>query len=502
MMEQKNFANAEKLYNLLFSIPKNRILIPFTLGTLLLSTFKIQLIKLWLAVFLVQIVCIKIAKLHFNLRRSAFLSSLLVLMAFPFSLTFDTVVGIYFFFLLVMYFCSEIKKISSAASLIPFLFVEPKPETILIIAISFLLLLIFLRILDFNTGKVNSRKFVENFVLHWLTSKPDYLENLFEDWGETRNGRVRKISFGCVEVLTTDFHPGPFRNVGGARMVEALSQGNKVYLHSSTSHRWNPTSSNSVAKILKAAQTLELSEVYAGKPIFLENNRFEAFCFPFSKFKLIFVSGKEAIDDFEVRSKEVIIDCHNAYKSGYDVGEDELREIESLVKMAENLEFERVEVKSGFVKISASSESICNYLAAILLDYGEKYAIVIFDSNNIEKNFRKYVEEKFSEIGYTAIVTSTDNHAKTGIRTKTNYKPAGACEKDWEYVEKLVKECKKAELKETKVKFGEALVDVKVFGGIIDDSTMALKRSGTTIATFLAFNFLCILLSIALEVII
>ncbi|MET1124641.1 MAG: DUF2070 family protein [Archaeoglobaceae archaeon] len=480
--------SVESLHSKLFSVPRGDVLAAFTAAVVVLSLMSDALMRFWLSLFLTTLTATKLG-LKFNVKRAVFFTNLMTMVS-AVLLPIKAISATSLLVAATYYFCSDRKAVTFLATLPA---VVSQPSAAPIGLVSLLFLAAYLKMLDARYGRVNVREFVERFVLHWLTRDPRYLEELFDRWGVERDGRVRCVCVGDAKLVTTDFHPGPFRNVGGARLVEVLSEDNAIYLHSPTSHRMNPTSSAEVEKLKGVSCYRKLKPM---KPFVIDGEAFEVFCFPFDATRLIFVSGKRAIDDFEISSESIVIDCHNAH------GDFDASEIERLVAEAERRESQPSKCRYAFVKIPASTESICSYAATLLLDYeGERYAIVSFDSNNVLLEFRRFVEELFAGIGYRAIVTSTDNHAKTGVRAKTSYKPAGSCREDYKIAHRLFELCKTSELVEADFSFGERVVRLKVFDDILTDAELAASSSTRYIATFLALNIALVLLAAILEVV-
>ncbi len=477
--------DVESLYYKLFSIPKPHVMFTISLSVALLSSIiQRQAILVWLSSIAAATIAVKFLKLKFDAKRVAFFALLITLLSLPSLLIFHTPIGSFFFFLAVMYFCSEAGLLRAAAlSTATYLALDPSIATLIVALVSSALFFAYLRVLNVNIGKVNIRSFVESFVLFWLTSNASYMEKYLAATAENFVGRVRCLSFGNAKLISTDFHPGPFRNVGGAKLVKVLDG---IYLHSPTSHARNPVSSEDVKKIASAVScgSIKLKPL---KPFKLSGKKFDVYCFPFDKVRLIMVSGKEAIDDFSISCDHFVVDCHNAHKAGWDVSEEEMSEIRELISRAAKVESSEANLRYALVKLQVETESICNYVAALLLDYGgERYAIVVFDSNNVKREFRRYVEEQFAQLGYSAIVASTDNHEKTGVRAKESYKAAGECSEDWKIVDKLVELCKKAELRSAKCSYAESKVRVRVMGErFLHDSRLALLQSAKFIAIFL-----------------
>ncbi len=484
--------DAERLYKKLFKIPEEKKLIPVFLVLLaILSILEFSTLFFTALVLGTIFASKKLIGLNFNLKRTVFLALLIILLGFISLKAFRSFSGAYFLFLAVLYFCSERGFIPSAiSSSVPFLILDPSSAFVL--AISALTFFLYLRFLNFGLD-LNLRDYVKGFVKFWLTDDPRLLEKVLSKDSETFEGRVRCLRIGNAKLISTDFHPGPFRNLGGSKLVELLDFPNSVYLHSPSAHTRDPTTEEDVLAI-KNSLDCNGEKIDAMKPFEIEGKNFKVFCFPFDKIRLIFVSGKRRIDDFIVESENFVVDCHNANFQG-ELSFEEIEEIKELVKRAEKIESEKAILKSGFVKTEFSSDSIVRYLAAVILDYGEdKFAIVVFDSNNVELDFREKVEKMFSQFGYKAIVCSTDNHRKTGAKVRESYKPAGSCLEDYEAVEKLLNSCKNLELAEVDLSYSERRVKIRVLGKILEKLGKVEKKANFYIAVF----FLLIILNLFL----
>lgn len=495
----------ESLHYKLFSIPQPTVMFTISLlSALLLSFVDIKLLMLWIGVFLVALLLTRMAKLWFDVKRISFLAILISTISLPAVVLKGSIAASSFLLFITLYFCSEKKGLSIALSALPYIAIEPNLATLAILALSVLLLLLYLRFLDIEIGAVNVKEFVESFVPFWLTSNAEYIENFLIGRCEKIAGRVRCLSAGSANVISTDFHPGPFRNVGGARLVRELSTGNRVYLHSPTSHAKNPVSASDVAEIAHAVKCSGKT-LKPLKPFAISGENFDVYCFPFDGLRLIFVSGKRHLDDFMVASQHFVVDCHNAYEAGYDPNERDVGEILELVRRAERKESSEVgRVRSAFVKLEVETESICSYVAALLLEFDdERYAVVVFDANNIDLRFREYIESAFEEIGYTAIVASTDNHEKTGVRAKQSYKPAGGCDEDWKVADMLVEKCRSVELEEAEFRYYESCVEIRVMGErmLKDSEIAASEKAAPLIAKFLGFTVLSYFAAVGINLI-
>lgn len=493
--DQQVSIDAEKLYKKLFKIPEEEKLIPILVVLLALFSFlEISTLYFAILIFATILASKKLIGLKFNLRRTILLSILVLLLGFTSLRVFGSFSGAHFFFFAVLYFCSEGNfPISAIVSSIPFLILEPYSAPFVAISVS--LFFLYLKFLNFGL-ELNLREYVRHFVIYWLTGDSRVLERVLSKDSEIFEGRIRCLRVGNAKLISTDFHPGPFRNVGGAKLVEMLDSPDSIYLHSPSSHERDPVSEEEVVAIKNAVEC-GAEKVKPMKPFEIEGKNFKVFCFPFDKLRLIFVSGKRRIDDFIVESENFVVDCHNANFYG-SLSAEEIEEIRELVERAEKVEVERASVKAGFVKLEFSSDSVVRYVSAVLFDYGcEKFAIVVFDSNNVDLEFRSVVEQRFSQLGYTAIVCSTDNHRKTGAKVRESYKPAGLCLEDYEAVEKLIEKCKNLELSEVDFFYSEKKVAVRVLGKLLEKLEKAEKRADKCIAVFLFLVFINLFLPLA-----
>lgn len=480
----------------LFVLPNTKILlVAYLTVAILLFLLDIRAL-MFLIILTATILCsIKLLKLRFNLKRVLFLSILVSALSSISFIISGSFFGSFFLLLAVMHFCSEKGPLPSTfASAIPFLVLEPSSFAILLLFA--VLFFIYLRVLSVGIKNSTLREFVEGFVKFWLTNRPEYAEEILIKNSEVFKGIVRCLSINEFKLISTDFHPGPFRNVGGAKLVNFLELPNSAYLHSPTFHERDPVSTDDLRKI-RDALNCDGFEIFPMKPFELESKNFKVFCFPFDKKKLIFVSGKNRIDDFIIDSANFVVDCHNANFFG-NLSESERLEIQDLVKKAEKIESEGVlMVEGSFIKLNVTSESICNYISAILLNYGfEKFAIVIFDSNNIDISFRELVERRFAELGFKAIVCSTDNHSKTGIRVRESYKPAGACKEDYELLDLLLEKAKNARFEKLYFGYSESTVEVRVLGKVLKEIEAFAGNSTRYIYLFFIFIFLNFIFSV------
>ncbi|MCD6146637.1 MAG: DUF2070 family protein [Thermoplasmata archaeon] len=540
-MDQSVF---ERVYSKVFTIPKKRISVTLGIITIVFASLQYGLAReffarRYIALGLILIILILILgrtiKLAFNGRRTFFLALLILIsieifdfIAFHFGTPYLislTPALISSFLTIILYFLSEANEDRVyAVSLIMILLIYPfnyrysfdAPSRldfyiltltyIFIASVGVFLGYLYIRFLDRDFG-FNLKDLLRSFTLFWLTSNPAYVEKELDGTGMIKEGWIRCLSIGNVKIISDSFHPGPFGNVGGAKLVKRiLDMGNTMYLHSASTHGENIVSGEEAEKLMDSI-TCNCKELRAMKPYEVESKKFKITVFPFDNFRLMIVSGKNAIDDIPPEVQEfadkfgdiLVCDAHNSYKKGYDVTPDEVEEIKSLIEKATGIETEESTVMYSFSKRKVDTTNICRYLALLILDYeGEKYAVFMIDSNNIEKTFRLRVERFLEDKKVKAIVISPDDHAKTGILPKLGYEPAGADKSDVRAVFDFLKEIDFKNVKEKgKISYCKKDVKAKVIGSaFFENLERAVIQMGGK-AMFLFFLIIFLQLTIA-----
>ena len=535
----------EKFYSKIFTTPRKRYSVALGVITIIFTSILNGISKaffiqryFFLGLFIIIAILVlgRFINLAFNNRRAFFLS-LLILISIEF---FDIIVihtgfpnlivvapaSIASILTITFYFTSEAdeKKVCFLSFLMLLLFYPINhfysfnaPHRIqayfLISLIGVFIGYLYIKYLDKDFG-FNVKEFLKAFLLFWLTTNPTYFERKLEEIGVKKGGWVMCLSIGDVKLVSTSFHPGPLRNIGGVRIVEKiLEMGNTMYLHSATTHDNNLVSNEEVEKVISQI-SCDGDEIEAMEPYIEEGDKFKLIVFPFSKVKLIVVSGKDAIDDLPVEIQKFaekfgevwIVDAHDSFKEEYDISDEDIEEIKNLIEKAMNKVNENkvLNLKYAFVKKRVESKNICGYLALLVLDYGEKrYAMLMIDSNNIDKDFRIKIEEFLENEGFNPVVISTDNHSKTGVSPKIGYKPVGDDESDvravFDFLEKL-----DIKLKEGKIKYEKRNVIAKVMGekffGDVEKAFLQLGQKSLYLFFFIVVFqvILAILLGIAI----
>ncbi len=526
----------EKFYSKLFTIPRKRITIAIGVVTIMLASFLNGIVSktffaqryffVGLALITSLFISSRLIRLALNSRRVFFLA--LFILIFVEIFDFIAIHLLNNFNLIIMapatmaagltmilYFTSESSALKTSVisssilvAIYPvnFIFSFEAPHRFTAYSLTILLGVMFsfafLRYIDRNYGKFNVKKMLKAFLLFWLTSEPKFFEKELEKLSEIKKGYVSCIRIDDVSLMSSSFHPGPLRNIGGARLVEEmLRRYGGIYMHSAVKHDSNPSTSRDVEKIVESVSCtgVKLKPLKPLKPAEIDGERFTILVFPFDRLKIVFISGKEAIDDIpeeiatfaeKVLGECIVVDCHNCHKSGYELTKEDLDELRSLIERAGGIDFDGVkEFKYAFLGKDFETKNTCGKIALLLLDYdGDKYAILMLDGNNICCDFRRDIENWFKSAGINGIVISTDNHAKTGISPKIGYMPVGSDEVERKMIADFVKEAIKTTPERTEsIAYSRNEVEVKVMGNAFFKSVENAFRDVGEKAIYLFF---------------
>lgn len=536
----------ERFYTKIFSIPKKRLSVAIGIVSIILASvlngiagkafFAQRYFFIGLAFIIALFILRPVVGAPYNSRRIFFLSLILLIGVEIFDFivihvsAFDLIVvapaSLTFFLILVMYFTSRARFWHVLlASILLLLFVYPVTHlysfqaphrlTAYITATlaGALFSFTYMRYIDRNIGGIAIKELLRGFILFWLTSDARYFEKELEKYGVERKGAVKCLSIGDIKIVSSTFHPGPIRNIGGGSLVAAFLERCHMYLHSASKHEDNPVNSEEVQKIVSSIVCHEFS-LKAFMPFSVEGKHYKLHVFPFDHATFLILDGKYATDDLPSGLNEVagkyftnplLCEAHNCHVEGFEVSAEDILEIEELFEKASEVETGQAELEYAFHAEKAESQSLCGHIAFLLLRYNhsgeetENYGILLLDSNNVEKRLKEKVEEFGSERGVKIIVASTDNHAKTGVSPKIGYRPAGM--DDWGKVKDFLEEALKKEVKRAgRISYGSGEVVARVMGRRFFESVeRAFREIGeTAIYLFLILSSLNVVLTILL----
>jgi len=498
----------EKFYSKIFTIPKKRITVALGLTTIILASILNGTVSktffaqryFFLGLFIIAYLLIagRFLKLAFNSRRVFFLA-LLVLISIEifdfivihilknFNLIVVAPASAVTVLTMTLYFTSESseRKVAIAVILLflalypvnyHYSFQAPHRFTSYIVTtiLGVMLGVMYIEYLDRDFGLFNTKNLLKSFVLFWLTSIPAYFERELEKIGIWQNGWVKCLTIGKAKLISTSFHPGPIRNIGGAALVpEILNRiDNSMYLHTAAKHENNPVSNEEIKKIVESVKC-KCGNLKAFLPYQLEGERYILRVFPFENVTMLIISGKNATDDIPAILNEIaerhfgevmLVEAHNAHREDFEVSAEEFYELECLIRNAASISTPESPLQYSFFREKVETKNICGYIALLLLKYSNGiHGILMLDGNNIEKSLRDEIERFGKENGITLTVISTDNHSRTGVSPKVGYKPVGDEDRSVIF-EFLRKSLDNVRFEEANVGYSRNDVKVKVMG--------------------------------------
>lgn len=239
--------------------------------------------------------------------------------------------------------------------------------------------------------------------------------------------------------VVSDFHPGPFRNIGGGSLIEKLvakglrSGYDVVFMHGVGSHERDPVSSEDVEKIVnevfRAASSMRPEGLAGG----VEPGRTEVDDVRVAVFSLgvgpplaIVSRVNSASDDIpldvagRIDSRGyVLIDAQNKFDGPLRWDE---RDVSALQRALDRLPSKRCgDFKIGVGRADSSFvdplrlELGAGGVAAVVAECdGRKGLLVVFDGNNMDSEFYRKIQERYRSYDLVEAIT-TDTHASTGI---------------------------------------------------------------------------------------
>lgn len=350
-----------------------------------------------------------------------------------------------------------------------------------------------------------------------------------EKMGEEKELTIRLLRIsGRKEhvVVMSQVHPGPFKNVAGAKLIDTISRElsrlgyEATFLHAEGGHENDPVSSREVAKIVDSIITRLgdesfWEEVTPLQPIKSKMGDLAVTYFGFLPRPKIYVisRNKSSMDDIPSKIAEkittpdtVLIDAQNKFE-GEVIWNKEVEE--ALLGVIKELRSSRVcnnwaigTAKEYLDDVDPRHEEVGPMgLSAIILKCdSEKSALVVLDSNNMKSSLRQKIENLMESMDYRiAEVATTDNHRMTGGVKGRGYKIAGETINEEVLLERVARALRKAEgnIDASKIEYTELKVKLKVLGesGFERLQRIAMKRKAFATVIF-AYVILAALLNV------
>ncbi len=321
-------------------------------------------------------------------------------------------------------------------------------------------------------------------------------------------------------VTIPELHAGPIAKVGGGYLISDLvSELSRyvnpvVYIHGVGSHELDPATRVDVRRVVRAVANKVreylngwyVSNECVGKmPIQVQSRNFRITHVPLCEKSLIIVSRLvKSSDDipplsvYEELKKRVkldwdnviLVDAQNYYSDDNTWDENDISELASLLSKIEELENQRLEIKSCVNHVSKYAfgpiqfEIGDNGLITWGLDINDrKVLLVIFDGNNLRRELADAIINEFRGSFDIVEVLTTDNHQYTGIarftRSRGGYKIVGdsiSHELIMRNVRRSVKRCLN-NLAMTHVRYYPVIVEgIRLIGDSFNNMIMAAEK--------------------------
>ena len=280
--------------------------------------------------------------------------------------------------------------------------------------------------------------------LYSSVSAEGMFDYAFKPLGVEDRGKVRLYLIEDSRkylIVVSDFHPGPFRNVGGGILVEKLvarglrSGYDVIFIHGVGSHERDPVSSEDVEKIVdevfRTASSLRAEKIGGG----LTPGRLEVGDIKITAYSLgvgpplaIVSRVNSASDDIPLEIAEridnkgfVLVDAQNKFDGALRWTEEDVVSLQKALDVLSGLEpCGDFEIGIGRADTSLVDplrlELGAGGIAAVVTRCGaRKNLLLVFDGNNMDSTFYKKLIDRFAGSYDLVEAITTDTHASTGM---------------------------------------------------------------------------------------
>jgi len=278
--------------------------------------------------------------------------------------------------------------------------------------------------------------------LYSSVSAEGMFDHVFKPLGVKDLGKIHLYLIeGRHLVVVSDFHPGPFRNVGGGILVEKLvARGLRggydvVFIHGVGGHERDPVSSDDVERIVsevfRAASSMQAVDVLRGirpRRIEVGDVRLTSYSLGVGPPLAIVSRVNSASDDVPLDVAQrvdprgyVMVDAQNKFDGPLRWDDDDVASLQRALDDASRAEGCR-DFKIGIGRADSSLvdplrlELGAGGVAAVVTDCdGQKSLLLIFDGNNMDGSFYRELQDRLNGAYALVEAITTDTHASTGM---------------------------------------------------------------------------------------
>jgi Predicted membrane protein len=289
--------------------------------------------------------------------------------------------------------------------------------------------------------------------LYAVFAEDDIIEDAFRELGKREKVAVHVYMVGGRHVVVvSDFHPGPFRHIGGGRLVDLLNQEVEsvgfrfTFLHGVGSHERDPVSRESVEKIVRAVKAAVVSMQNGARPmgirpkeVVVGDVKVVGFGLGTAPYLAVVSRVSSASDDIPLWVARrvdpgvfTLVDAQNRFDGPVHWGEEDVKALsDAVLRLHESPRCKSFYI--GLGKVDARSLDPLGLeigpagVSAIVNDCdGTRGLLVVFDGNNLDAKLYEKIVNTYKARGYGVVeVATTDTHRATGVGLGRGYRIVG-----------------------------------------------------------------------------
>jgi putative membrane protein len=289
--------------------------------------------------------------------------------------------------------------------------------------------------------------------LYAVFAEDDVIEDAFRELGKAERVPLHVYVVGGRHVVVvSDFHPGPFRHIGGGQLVDLLNREVEAlgfrftFLHGVGSHERDPVDRGSVLKIVEAVKTAVLSAL-DGKPpagvqpreAALGDVKIAGFSLGAAPHLAVVSRLRSASDDIPTwvarrvdAGAYILVDAQNKFDGPVRWGEEDVKALSEGVAALHEAPLCR-SFSVGMGKVDAGHLDPLGFeigpagISAVVNECdGVRGLLVVFDGNNLDAGLYEKVVSRYKGRGFRVVeVATTDTHRATGVGLGRGYRIVG-----------------------------------------------------------------------------
>lgn len=288
--------------------------------------------------------------------------------------------------------------------------------------------------------------FLNAFFHYILAGRKEDLENYLEKISKERILALHLYRFAAesrpvLDIVVSEIHPGPFRDIGSSTLPQALMRRSipTAFLKAPATHSENLASSEAIGKILEALGNTHCPE--DGKAAEAEITSTESSVIAATTLTcpgappIVLLEPQVPMEDLPRSMLEetgaVLVDAHSIIDKEYIVAvpgtmlySEIITEIYSSLLGGGPLG----ELKAAAIHIEYSDgEEVApgGITTALLKAGGSTLLLVNIDGNNMDPHFHSSLRRMLAGYADHIVITTTDTHVYSGSITRVEYRPVG-----------------------------------------------------------------------------